>query len=101
MNKSAKLEVLKEEEVDAEVIRFFLRDEFFESLNDYLTDEDYALAKDALKGLYILALKLRLFNLYECLLDLYEDLEGEYYQDVFSHYEAMMKEHKRLKEVYL
>ncbi len=85
---------------EKEVIKAFLADEFFYALRGYLEEEDYALAKDAIKGLYALASKLALFDLYGHLLDLYEVLEYEEYKDVMSHYEVMIKEYERLLEVY-
>ena len=88
------------ENPDREVIRAFLEDEFFYELRVYLQEEDYALAKDAIKGLYTLASKLALFNLYSHLLDLYEALEYEDYKNVTSHYELMIKEYEHLLEVY-
>ena len=72
------------------VLHVYLDDEFFDELKEYLQNEDYAMAKDALKGLYILASDLKIFNLYERLLDLYEDLESENYKDLLSDYDLVM-----------
>lgn len=90
----------EEEKVSEDVIRVYLEDEFFNDLKKYLEDEDYALAKDATKGLYILAMELKLYHLYEALLDIYEDLESELYSDVLKHYDDMYQEYTRLRGVY-
>ena len=90
----------EENTVSREVIRVYLEDEFFNDLKKYLEDEDYAMAKDATKGLYLLAMELKLYRLYETLLDIYEDLESELYTDVLKHYEDMYSEYRRLKEEY-
>lgn len=89
-----------ESKSDPEIIKAYLADGFFDELKTYLKDEDYALAKDATKGLYILASDLALFDLYQKLLDIFEDLEYEEYEHVLEHYEVMYREYKRLKEVY-
>ena len=89
-----------DKKTDPMVIKAYLEDEFFEGIGEYLKKEDYALAKDATKGLYILASELALFGLYDRLLDLYVDLEYEEYNHVLEHYEAMYQEYKRLKEAY-
>lgn len=94
------MEVMDDERKDFEVIRIYLKDEFFEELLDYIEKEDYALAKDAAKGLYILALEFKLYRLYETLIDIYEDLEGEFYKDLLAHYHTMKVEHERLLKEY-
>ena len=83
-----------------EIVNSYLDDEFFVSIEEMLKDEDYALAKDATKGLYVLASELVLFELYEVLLEVYEDLEYETYDDVLSHYKEVMKVHKKLRGVF-
>ena len=47
-----------------EIANAYLADPFFEDINHYLEDEDYELAKDALKGLFVLAQELRMYPLY-------------------------------------
>ena len=93
---------LKEEKeaIDDRVIKAYLDDEFFMSLQDYLDNEDYALAKDATKGLYVLAQKLELYDLYMALVDLYEDIDGAFYQDIATHYAAVKKIHAQLYKQY-
>ena len=83
-----------------EIVNSYLDDEFFVSIEEMLKDEDYALAKDATKGLYVLASDLVLFELYEVLLEVYEDLEYETYVDVLSHYKEVNKVHKKLRGVF-
>ena len=103
MKKELELEVITSEDFDEETrraIKFYLEDEFFASLKDYLDTEDYNLAKDMVKGLYILAGELHLFALYQGLLDIYEDLDFEEYGPVNQHYEVMINEYYRLKEVF-
>lgn len=88
-------------QIDDETIIFFLEDEFFYDLETFLKEEDYAMAKDAVKGLYILASELKLFTLYQALLEIYEDLEVEFYNDVMTHYKEMMVIHQNLKKEYM
>ena len=83
------------------VARIYLEDPFFEQLKDYLDDEDYALAKDATKGLFILAQDLYLYPLYIALLDIYEDIEEEIYNDLMNKYTKMYEIYKKIKEVFV
>ena len=83
-----------------EIVNAYLDDPFFKELKDMLESEDYALAKDAVKGLYILASELCLFPLYETLLDIYEDLEFETYGDVLKHYEEMMQKYNKIRGIF-
>ncbi len=71
------------------IVRFYLNDEFFEGMQTYLDNEDYALAKDACKGLFILAQDLYLYPLYIALMEVYEDLEDKTYDNVLKHYAEM------------
>jgi len=80
-----------------EVVNAYFADPFFKELEGMLDDEDYALAKDAVKGLYVLASELCLFPLYEALLEIYEDLEYETYDGIMSHYKEMMKVYKNIR----
>lgn len=82
------------------IVNVYLDDEFFTGLKDYLEEEDYALAKDATKGLYILASDLCLYPLYTSLLEIYEDIEDETYSDCLKHYEEMMKVYKKIRGVF-
>lgn len=70
-------------------VKFYLDDEFFDGIGNYLNNEDYALAKDATKGLFILASDLCLYPLYIALMEVYEDLCVEEYGDVIKHYDEM------------
>ena len=83
-----------------QIVNVYLDDEFFKDLKEMLIDEDYAMAKDAVKGLYVLASDLYLYPLYERLLEIYEDLEYETYNDIFVHYDDMMLVHKRIRSVF-
>ncbi|MBQ9424465.1 MAG: hypothetical protein IJU42_00790 [Erysipelotrichaceae bacterium] len=83
-----------------EIVNAYLDDEFFEQLEGMLDSEDYAMAKDAVKGLYILASELCLFPLYERLLEVYEDLEYEMYGDVMSHCQDVIDYHKRIRGIF-
>ena len=80
-----------------EIVNSYLDDEFFSTLKDMLNDEDYELAKDAVKGLYVLAGELCLFPIYEALLEVYEDLEFETYEDVLKHCDEVIKVHKKIR----
>lgn len=82
------------------IVNFYLGDEFFVGLKDYLENEDYALAKDAVKGLYILASDLCLYPLYTALLEIYEDIEDETYSDCLKHYDEMMEVYKKIRGVF-
>lgn len=83
-----------------ETVNAYLDDPFFKELKDMLESEDYALAKDAVKGLYILASELCLFPLYETLLDIYEDLEFETYDEVLKHYDEMMQKYHKIRGIF-
>ena len=83
-----------------ETVNAYLADPFFVELEDYLNNEDYALAKDATKGLYILASQLFLLPLYEALLEIYEDLEYETYDGVINHYKDMMVVYKKIRGIF-
>ena len=83
-----------------EIVNTYLADEFFFQLEGMLDEEDYAMAKDATKGLYILASDLCLFPLYEKLLEVYEDLEYEMYSDVMGHYREMMDSHSKIRSMF-
>lgn len=78
----------------------YLDDPFFQELKEMLESEDYALAKDATKGLYILASELCVWPLYESLLDLYEDLEYETYENVIEHYQDVMEKYKKIRGMF-
>ena len=80
-----------------EIVNAYLEDEFFDELENMLDNEDYELAKDAVKGLYILASDLMLFPLYERLLEVYEDLEYEMYNDVMEHYHELHDMYKKIR----
>ena len=83
-----------------ETVNAFFADPFFKELKQMLEDEDYALAKDATKGLYILASELCLYPLYEKLLDIYEDLEYETYSEVLNKYKDMYKTYEKIRGVF-
>ena len=83
-----------------ETVNAFLADEFFKDVGNMLEEEDYAMAKDAVKGLYVLASQLYLFPLYEKLLEVYEDLEYETYNDVKEHYRDMYETYERIRGVF-
>ena len=83
-----------------ETVNAFLSDEFFKDVGNMLEEEDYAMAKDAVKGLYVLASQLYLFPLYEKLLEVYEDLEYETYNDVKEHYRDMYETYERIRGVF-
>ena len=83
-----------------EIVNAYLSDENFLKLGEYLDDEDYALAKDAVKGLYLLAQDLRLFPLYESLLEIYEDLTYEMYEAAYPHYQKMIEVYEQIRSVF-
>lgn len=83
-----------------DIVNTYFSDPFFKELEGMLDDEDYALAKDATKGLYVLASELCLFPLYEALLEVYEDLEYEMYDQVITHYQEMMNVYKRIRSIF-
>lgn len=83
-----------------EIVNAYLSDEFFKDLKVMLEEEDYAMAKDATKGLYVLASQLYLFPLYEKLLEVYEDLEYETYGEINEHYRDMYEAYERIRGVF-
>lgn len=83
-----------------EWVNAYFADEFFKDMKTMLQQEDYALAKDAAKGLYILASELCLYPLYEALLEIYEDLQYEQYQQVMAHYYEMIEVYERIRNVF-
>ncbi len=83
-----------------EIVNTFLDDPFFVDLKNMLIDEDYAMAKDATKGLYVLASELCLFPLYESLLEIYESLEYEEYGDVLKRYDDMYEVYKKIRGIF-
>ena len=83
-----------------EAVNAYLDDPFFVEVKDMLENEDYALAKDAVKGLYILASELCLYPLYESLLDIYEDLEYEEYQNTLDKYDEMYSIYKKIRGIF-
>ena len=83
-----------------ETVNAYLSDEFFYELENMIEEEDYAMAKDATKGLYILAQDLCLFPIYETLMEIYEDLEYETYDGLREHYQLMMNAYKRIRGVF-
>jgi hypothetical protein len=84
-----------------EALRFYLQDDFFDELKGFLDNNDFEMAKDALKGLYILAGDLKLFPLYESLLEIYQDLLEEEYRYLGERYETMKAIHDALLEDFL
>lgn len=83
-----------------DTVNAYLADEDFSLLKGYLENEDYEMAKDAVKGLFLLAQDLRLFPLYEALLEVYEDLTYEMYTDVMGHYDEVRAVYDRLRSVF-
>ena len=83
-----------------ETANAYLSDEFFSQLEDMLDMEDYEMAKDAIKGLYLLAQELCMFPLYESLLEIYEDLQYETYQDIMTHYRDMYNVYMRTRGIF-
>ena len=83
-----------------EIVNAYLADEFFVQLEQMLEEEDYGMAKDATKGLYILASELCLFPLYERLLEIYEDLEYETYKDLMLHYQDLKDCHLKIRGIF-
>lgn len=80
---------------------FYLEDSFFVELRHFIEIEDYAMAKEATKGLYILASNLKLFNLYMALIDIYEDIESDNFKALPSDYEKMIEIHSKIKGAFL
>ena len=74
------------------------KDEFFNEMKTMIIDEDHEMLKDACKGLYILANDLYLFPLYEALLDLYESVEYEEYNNLLSQYDQVMERHSKIRK---
>ena len=101
LNYSIILEKYKDINEYEEIVNAYLEDPFFKDLKNYLEDEDYELAKDALKGLYILAQDLCLYPLYMALMEIYEDIENEDANPIMGHYKEMMKVYKKIKGAFV
>lgn len=94
------LEKYPNTDIYEETVNAYFADPFFNELEAMLQDEDYALAKDAVKGLYILASELCLYPLYEKLLDIYEDLEYEEYKEIMNKYKDMISTYKKIRGIF-
>ena len=81
-------------------VMIFFEDPNFIELKNFIDDEDYAMAKDAVKGLYTLSLDLYLMPLYLLLVDIYEDLEYETYDDVMKHYNDMFEIYTKIRSIF-
>ena len=83
-----------------ENVAFYLNDENFYLLKDYIESQDLEMSLDATKGLYILALEFRLIKLYEILVELYAKLIIEDYSEINLILAEFDSEVYRLKEVF-
>lgn len=83
-----------------ESLRYFLGDEFFLQLPEWVETEDYGMAIDAVKGLYILAGELKVFPLYIALLEVYEDLLYQEYKDIKQHTTHVLHLHQELIKIW-
>lgn len=83
-----------------ENVAFYLNDENFYLLKDYIEAQDLEMSLDATKGLYILALEFRLIKLYEILVELYAKLIIEDYSEINLILTEFDSEVYRLKEVF-
>ena len=78
----------------------FFEDPHFSELKTFIDDEDWAMAKDACKGLYTLSLELFLMPLYMILVDMYEDLEYEEYKNLSSKYDEMYSKYLEIRNIF-
>ena len=83
-----------------EIVNAYLSDPFFNEIEGMIMDEDYAMAKDASKGLYILAQELCLYPLYISLVDIYEDLDDEDGASALKHARELRDTYLRIKGVF-
>jgi len=83
-----------------EALVFFLNDQHFIELKETLEYGDYEMAEDITKGLFTMAEQLKLFNLSENLIDIYEALLYEDYKEIMELYSVMILQHKKLYEVF-
>ena len=81
-------------------VMIFFDDPNFTDLKTFIEQEDYAMAKDAVKGLYTLSLDLYLMPLYLLLVDIYEDLEYEEYKDLLNKYNLMYDKYKEIRTIF-
>ena len=81
------------------IVNAYLEDDFFSEMKTMIEDEDYEMLKDACKGLYILANDLCVFPLYESLLDLYESVEYDEYDNLMDQYEEVMERRERIRSI--
>lgn len=83
-----------------ESLKCYLHDDFFTTLDSFVVSQDYAMAKDATKGLMILAQELKVFKLYQALSEVYEDLLEEEYQEINKHLASVTMLHKELRGIF-
>lgn len=83
-----------------EAVKFYLNDEFFSEIQIFIDDQDYEMAFDALKGLFILAEQFRLLRLYEYLVEVYESLLDEDLTDINGKVAAILIERNHLQEIF-
>lgn len=83
----------KYENIEAyiEAVRVYLDDEFFDELENYYKNNDFEILKDALKGLYILALEFRIMKLYQAILEVYECVVDEEYKNIEEAIKEVLK----------
>lgn len=84
--------------VDA--VRIYLEDDFFSELEGYYRDNDFEMLKDALKGLYILALEFRIMKLYQALLEVYECVVDEEYKNIQDTIKEVLKYRNEYRELF-
>ena len=104
-NAGLNLELIEEAFPDLEeyeeALVYYLSDEHFDELGEFIKDEDYGMVKDTVKGLFLLAQDLRVYPLYEALLEIYEDLTYETYDEMPKHYQEMKKVYRKIKNVFI
>lgn len=81
-------------------VNIFFEDPHFEELKEFIDNEDWGMAKDAVKGLYTLSLELFLMPLYMILVDMYEDLEYETYKELPRKYDEMHKKYDEIRTIF-
>lgn len=84
-----------------QIVNVYLEDEFFNEMKTMIEENDFEMLKDACKGLYVLANDLYLMPLYESLIDLYECVEYEDYNNLMKEYNTVMDRHTKIRNIFV
>jgi hypothetical protein len=93
-------QIFKGDEVQyLEAVDFFVSDEQFELIGEYIKENDFALATDATKSLMYLAEDFGLIPLFLALQEIDEDLTAKEYNVLEQRYNDLMNLHEEFKKI--